>query len=174
MYEPLRDLSQDLLLPGLENVPPDTVLGLETNRRFVEAYMVGLNVEMGRELLWRGFPTNQRGTYFDQFWGGGAGHQAAPHVGRPAARRCAQLGAAREFRHAAAQRAAAPLSQCADLPCSRRQRPGDQQARPERGRGQREAAGVRGVVQPDINFFGFDVTPDQAVGSDRPIPATTS
>ena len=30
--------------------------------------MVGLNVEMARELLWRGFPTDQRGTYFDQFW----------------------------------------------------------------------------------------------------------
>src|SRR5262249_9427743 len=52
MYEPLRDLSQDLLLPGLQTVQPDTMLGLETNRRFVEAYMVGLNVEMGRELLW--------------------------------------------------------------------------------------------------------------------------
>ena len=34
--------------------------------------MVGLNFEMGRELLWRGFPTDQRGTYFDSFWGGGA------------------------------------------------------------------------------------------------------
>jgi hypothetical protein len=68
MYEPLRDLSQQLLLPGLETVEPNSVLGLETNPRFVEAYMVGLNHEMGRELLWRGFPTDQRGTYFDQFW----------------------------------------------------------------------------------------------------------
>jgi hypothetical protein len=40
MYEPLRDLSQDLLLPGLQNVPADSVLGLETNRRFVESYML--------------------------------------------------------------------------------------------------------------------------------------
>ena len=68
MYEPLRDLSQELLLPGIETVPPDAVLGLKTNRRFVEAYMVGLNVEMAREMLWRGFPTDQRGTCFDQFW----------------------------------------------------------------------------------------------------------
>ncbi|MGH8188500.1 MAG: hypothetical protein ACREUC_18225, partial [Steroidobacteraceae bacterium] len=68
MYEPLRDLSQQLLLPGLETVEPNSVLGLETNPRFVEAYMVGVNHEMGRELLWRGFPTDQRGTYFDQFW----------------------------------------------------------------------------------------------------------
>jgi len=28
--------------------------------------MVGLNVEMGRELLWRAFPSNQLGTYFDR------------------------------------------------------------------------------------------------------------
>jgi hypothetical protein len=68
MYEPLRDLSQDLLLPGLETTPPDSVIGLKTNRRFVEAYMVGLNTAMGGELLWRGFPTDQRGTYFAQFW----------------------------------------------------------------------------------------------------------
>ena len=68
MYEPLRDLSQDLLLPGLNGVLADTVLGLKTNVRFVESYMVGLNVEMGHELLWRGFPTDQRGTYFSQFW----------------------------------------------------------------------------------------------------------
>lgn len=68
MYQPLRDLSQNLLLPGLDNVLADTVLGLKTNLRFVESYMVGLNVEMGHELLWRGFPTDQRGTYFSQFW----------------------------------------------------------------------------------------------------------
>jgi hypothetical protein len=30
--------------------------------------MVGLNHEMSRELLWRGYPTDQRGTYFRQFW----------------------------------------------------------------------------------------------------------
>jgi hypothetical protein len=68
MYEPLRDLSPELLLPGLETVVPNTVLGLQTNRRFVEVYMAGLNFEMGRELLWRGYPTDQRGTCFDQFW----------------------------------------------------------------------------------------------------------
>jgi hypothetical protein len=69
MYEALKEKSQELLLPGLEKVLPDTVLGLKTNRAFVEAYMIGLNVEMARELLWRGFPTDQRGTYFRNFWG---------------------------------------------------------------------------------------------------------
>lgn len=68
MYEPLKQLSQDLLLPGLSAMPPDSVVGLETNQAFVNAYMVGLNSEMGRELLWRGYPTDQQGTYFRQFW----------------------------------------------------------------------------------------------------------
>lgn len=68
MYETLRDLSQELLLPGIDKVRPETVVGLETNRRFIEAYLVGLNHEMARELLWRGYPTDQRGTYFDRFW----------------------------------------------------------------------------------------------------------
>ena len=30
--------------------------------------MVGLNHEMSRELLWNEFPTDQRGSYFRQFW----------------------------------------------------------------------------------------------------------
>ena len=30
--------------------------------------MLGLNHEMSRELLWREYPTDQRGTYFQQFW----------------------------------------------------------------------------------------------------------
>jgi hypothetical protein len=68
MYEALRDLSQDFLFPGLEHVPPNTVTLLETNPRFVESFLVGLNAEMSRELLWRNYPTDQRGTYFRQFW----------------------------------------------------------------------------------------------------------
>ena len=68
MYEPLRDMSQDWLLPGLDRVPPNTISVLETNARFVESYMVGLNHEMARELLWREYPTDQRGTCFRQFW----------------------------------------------------------------------------------------------------------
>jgi hypothetical protein len=68
MYEALRDVSHELLLPGLEAVSPNTVTLLETNPRFIEAYMVGLNHEMARELLWREYPTDQRGSYFRQFW----------------------------------------------------------------------------------------------------------
>ncbi len=68
MYHFLRDLSQEHILPGLENVPQNTVGLLQTNRRFIEAYMMGLNHEMASELLWREFPTDHRGSYFRSFW----------------------------------------------------------------------------------------------------------
>ena len=68
MYEALRDISQDFLFPGLEHVPPNTVTLLQPNPSFVESFLVGLNAEMGHELLWRNYPTDQRGTYFRQFW----------------------------------------------------------------------------------------------------------
>lgn len=73
MYEALRDLSQDYLLPGLEHVPANTVTLLGTNPKFVESFMVGLNAEMSHEMLWRNYPTDQRSTYFRQFWDTSAG-----------------------------------------------------------------------------------------------------
>ncbi|MFC7081265.1 hypothetical protein [Halorussus caseinilyticus] len=69
MYEPLADLSQDYLLPGVGDVPRDSIGVLETNPEFVRSYMVGLNHEMAREFRWREYPTDMRGTYFDRFWG---------------------------------------------------------------------------------------------------------
>jgi hypothetical protein len=68
MYAPLRDLSADYVLPGVELVPPDTLGLLQANHRFIEGYMVGLNHEMARQLLWNEYPTDQRGSYFRQFW----------------------------------------------------------------------------------------------------------
>jgi hypothetical protein len=68
MYRPLRDLSSELLIPNLDLIPNNTITLLETNPRFIEAYLVGLNHELARELLWREFPTDQRGSYFRQFW----------------------------------------------------------------------------------------------------------
>jgi hypothetical protein len=68
MYEKLRDIDTELFLPNLKLVPPNTISLLETNPPFIESYMTGLNHEFGRELLWREYPTDQRGSYFRQFW----------------------------------------------------------------------------------------------------------
>jgi hypothetical protein len=68
MYAALQDISTDLLIPNLSLVPQNTIAMLVTNQPFIEAYLVGLNHEMNRELLWREYPTDQRGTCFRQFW----------------------------------------------------------------------------------------------------------
>jgi hypothetical protein len=68
MYEPLKDLSQEYFMPGAGDLSQDSVCVLETNPAAVEAYLVGLSHEMARELLWHGYPTDRRGTYFRQFW----------------------------------------------------------------------------------------------------------
>jgi hypothetical protein len=68
MYKPLSDLSSELFLPNINLIPPNSLTLLESNQRFIEAYMVGLNHEMARELLWNEYPTDQRGSYFRQFW----------------------------------------------------------------------------------------------------------
>jgi hypothetical protein len=68
MYRALLDLSVDTFVPNLDLVPPNSITLLANNREFIESYLVGLNHEMARELLWREYPTDQRGTPFRQFW----------------------------------------------------------------------------------------------------------
>jgi hypothetical protein len=67
-YLYLASYDRTRFCPGIDEIPPDSVTLLETNPRFVEAFLVGLNHEMNRELLWRTYPTDQRGTPFQRFW----------------------------------------------------------------------------------------------------------
>ena len=162
MYEVLRDLSQELLLPGLGHVPPNTVTLLETNAKFVESFMAGLNTEMGRELLWRGFPTDQRGTYFRQFWEG-AQRDIEPidqWGARPLGENLLGPRPGREPRALDSRRSAEPVSERGDL----------------RSQGDRKStrAGLggkypifRGTLQPDITFLGFDLTSGEATKDRR-------
>ena len=168
MYESLRDLSQQLLLPGLETVEPNSVLGLETNSRFVEAYMVGLNFEMGRELLWRGYPTDQRGTYFDRFWdsrssGGGADvnpihawhdRPLGDPATAPAGDRFVML-----IRSSLLRRYPSAVIYAAKAIKPNGVR------KPTKSPDDEEHPVFRGSMQPDVTFFGFDLTVDQVVGT---------
>lgn len=168
MYESLRDLSQELLLPGLETVEPNSVLGLETNARFVEAYMVGLNFEMGRELLWRGYPTDQRGTYFDRFWdsrSAGDDPDVNPIHGwkerplgdpqtAPSGDRFVMLirsSLLRRYPTAVIYASKAVVPNVVRKPSKE---PQDE-----------KHPVFRGSMQPDVTFFGFDLTVDQVVGT---------
>ena len=168
MYEPLRDLSQDLLLPGLSKVLANSVLGLKTNRRFVEAFLVGLNVEMGHELLWRGFPTDQRGTCFDQFWDTSGSPTPRPDIeplhlwadrklgdpaGAPEREQFVMLmrsSLLRRYPNAIIYATSAIMSSGTRTPSLA---PTDELQ-----------PAFRGEMRPDLSFFGFDITADAATG----------
>ncbi len=68
MYLNLAERSTDFILPGLEYITPNRAVLLESNPAFIESYMVGLNHEMSRELLWREYPAALDGTFFRHFW----------------------------------------------------------------------------------------------------------
>jgi hypothetical protein len=78
VYGYLARLDQARFLPGVGEIPDDSITVLKTNPRFVEALLVGMNDELNRELLWRAFPTDQRGTPFRRFWDRGAGTDIDP------------------------------------------------------------------------------------------------
>ena len=64
----LARMDAEAMMPGANAIPNDFLVLARTNNRFVESFMVGVNHEMARELLWRGFPTDQRGTPMRHFW----------------------------------------------------------------------------------------------------------
>lgn len=70
MSRPLLATARDWFAPALQarDAPENYIAVLTPNQAFIESYMTGLNEEIGREMLWRGFPTDQRGTVFDRFW----------------------------------------------------------------------------------------------------------
>lgn len=68
LYQRLANYDRRAFLPGVDDIPDDLILLLKTNARFIDSFMVGANVEMNRELLWRAYPTDQRGTPFHRFW----------------------------------------------------------------------------------------------------------
>jgi hypothetical protein len=68
MYKPLTSPNVERFLPNIDKIPENSITLMETNPRFIEAYMVGLNHDFAAKLLWREYPTDQRGSYFRQFW----------------------------------------------------------------------------------------------------------
>jgi hypothetical protein len=67
-YARLSAISHDWLLPGLDSLPADTTTLAAANLDFIASFLVGMNHELAAELLWREYPTDQRGTYARQFW----------------------------------------------------------------------------------------------------------
>lgn len=68
LAELLAAIDPDLLLPGVAALPADSVSLFRTDTRFAQAALAGANHELGRELLWRGFPIDPAITPLDRFW----------------------------------------------------------------------------------------------------------
>jgi hypothetical protein len=197
MYAPLRDLSSELLLPNIQLIPPNTITLLLTNPPFIESYLVGLNTEMCKELLWREYTTDSRGSYFRQFWDV-KGLIEPPETGSAAE-------VAEEFKEVVPLDTWPTQSKVGTHRNPKRM-PGDQLVLTIRGellkkypktlvyaqrahRGTEHGAVVpvlgdvqteaqmhaelkfpifHAEVEPDIRFFGFELTKEQARGADDP------
>jgi hypothetical protein len=171
MSERLIELAPEFLLPGLENVPPNTVTLVQPNSRFIEAFMVGLNHEMGRELLWREYPTDRCGTYFKHFWDEGdtKGNQDDMDL-VPIHRWAKALGENADE----GRRQPLILLVRGQLFCRY------PNALIYAAKAERDAAGrikpgateefplFRGVAPPDVTFFGFQLSEAEARGNGQP------
>ncbi len=172
MSERLIEAAPDLLLPGLDEVPANSVTLVQSNNRFIEAFMVGLNHEMGRELLWREYPTDQRGSYFSLFWDQRGAQQGSPSLTLPALHKwTGQLGT-----HSTLTGVTPSLILLVRGELLRRYPTAVIYA----AEGARDAAGrlkpgqavryplFRGSAPPDVTFFGFDLSETQVRGGVPP------
>jgi hypothetical protein len=157
MWQALRDLGGGWLLPGLEKVPPDTATLVRTNPGFVAAHLVGLNHEIMRELLWREYPTDQRGTPFHRFWGRGTDDIGPVHL-------FAGALAANLTNHGADEAVLLLRSELL------RRYPGSiiylcraktgVDGQPQLDDTSLIPPSFRGDLPPDVSFIGFPITPD--------------
>lgn len=67
----LEAMGADNMVAGSDEIPQNSIAVFVENRKFIEAFLVGMNHEMSHELRWRGFPTDMRGTVFRAFWNKG-------------------------------------------------------------------------------------------------------
>jgi hypothetical protein len=68
LYQRLASYDKNAFMPGVDGIPQDLVMLVRVNQQFIDSFMVGANVSINGELLWRGFPTDLRGTPFQRFW----------------------------------------------------------------------------------------------------------
>jgi len=62
-------LAPDWLLPGVGSVPMNSILSLQTNPEFIEAFLVGINSQFLAEARWRHLAIARGRTPLRMFWG---------------------------------------------------------------------------------------------------------
>jgi hypothetical protein len=188
VYREVLRLDPQLILPAPQALPQNAVTSVGTNPWFIAAVMAGANHELCRELLWRGFPTDQRATCLRDFWDR-SGRQPAPgtvpkhdidpmtdwnratplatHAGAGTAQTVVLLRGEllRRFPRTTVYLARARRTQPDPT------QPATYDLAPVTG-SPGDADYIEnypvftGDLPPDIAFLGFDVAPQEAVGSD--------
>jgi hypothetical protein len=165
MYAALAELSPAWMLPGAENVPMNAAVLLQTNPRFVEAFMVGLNEALARELLWREFPVGRTATYFRNFWGGAVldipaidGFDGNGHLGDHTADHATGGNLVLLIR-------ADLFRRYPNVMVSAVQAHWNSDGKTRRLGDTRKWPLFRGTIGADLNFFGFDVTDPRGADS---------
>jgi hypothetical protein len=64
----LRDRAKEWILPGIGTLQKHSVVAMQTNPAFIDAYLVGLNTQLQNEMHWRNMPVDRRGTPLRMFW----------------------------------------------------------------------------------------------------------
>jgi hypothetical protein len=64
----LAAMSDEWLLPGAGQLPANSVLALQSNPVFIDAYLTGLNTQLLGELRWRNIPVATGCTPIRRFW----------------------------------------------------------------------------------------------------------
>jgi hypothetical protein len=65
----LRDRAKEWILPGIGTLEKHSVVAMQTNPTFIDAYLVGVNTQLQNELHWRNLPIDRSATPLLMFWG---------------------------------------------------------------------------------------------------------
>jgi hypothetical protein len=175
MYPALAALSPDDVLPGLGGIPTNAVVVLQPDNAFVAAFMVGLNGELARELVWRGIPVDRRATYFHHFWDfrGQAGglQDIAPIASWNSEQSLADLGGTGDVLVLAVRGDLLRRYPRTIVQAVRAQRTanGGTDLADETAPGATLAPAFAGALPPDLRFFGFAL-PEAAARSSATDP----
>ena len=67
-WKDLADAFADWLLPGLGQLPNNSVIALQSNTIFIDSFLTGLNTQLLGELRWRNIPIATGCTPIRRFW----------------------------------------------------------------------------------------------------------
>jgi hypothetical protein len=168
----LRDEAPDWLLPGAADLLEDSVVAVETNPTFVDAFLLGLNTQILAELRFRNIPVVSGCTPARQFWARTNPATESYDDDIVGIRNWPDATPLGDTAHQTAAAASADLVLVFRTPLFRRyprtlvyltpapMAGGDPDWDAEPDFANRQMPSFQGAITPDIIFFGFDLDPE--------------